>query len=396
MRLRLVLGTFCLVLATGCTPSATNAAAKPQPVPRAVTLVQAGAMPMPRVLDVTGVLAAQEELVLGFQVAGRLRVMNVDAGDRIQGGQMLAELDQADFELARARSRAMRTASRVKLGLPADGEETVVDVESAALVREALAVLAEARLARDRTSELVRGNLRSQAELEVVEAANLVAESKVQAAREQVRTWIAECQQRDVELQQSLKNLQDSKLLAPWAGRVADRRAVAGQFVQAGSAVLVLLRTDPMRLRLQVSERQAQDVRVGMTVRFTVDGGGAAVRSGVVRRIGASIERVNRTLLVEAEVANGDDALRPGSFCRASIVLQEDQSVVAVPKTAVVTFAGIDRVYEVEGNVAKERVVVLGRRQGDMVEIQRGVETGLKIVEDARGLLPNAPVTVKG
>ena len=215
-------------------------------------------MSMPRVLDVTGVLAAQEELSLGFQVAGRVRVMNVDAGDRIQAGQMLAELDQADFELARARSRAMRTASRVKLGLPADGEEAVVDVESAALVREALAVLAEARLARDRTSELVRGNLRSQAELEVVEAANLVAESKVQAAREQVRTWIAECQQRDVELQQSLKNLQDSKLQAPWAGRVADRRAVAGQFVQAGSAVLVLLRTDPMRLRLQVSERQAQ------------------------------------------------------------------------------------------------------------------------------------------
>jgi multidrug efflux pump subunit AcrA (membrane-fusion protein) len=133
-----------------------------------------------------------------------------------------------------------------------------------------------------------------------------------------------------------------------------------------------------------------------MSVRFTVDGGGAAVRSGVVRRIGASIERVNRTLLVEAEVANGDDALRPGSFCRASIVLQEDQPVVAVPKTAVVTFAGIDRVYEVEGNVAKERVVVLGRRQGDMVEIQRGVEAGQKIVEDARGLLPNAPVTVKG
>jgi membrane fusion protein (multidrug efflux system) len=115
-----------------------------------------------------------------------------------------------------------------------------------------------------------------------------------------------------------------------------------------------------------------------------------------VRRIGASIERVNRTLLVEAEVANAEDALRPGSFCRASIVLQEDQPVVAVPKTAVVTFAGIDRVYEVEGNVAKERLVVPGRRQGDLVEIQRGVEKGLKIVEDARGLLPNAPVTVKG
>ena len=146
-----------------------------------------------------------------------------------------------------------------------------------------------------------------------------------------------------------------------------------------------------MRLRLQVSERQAQDVRVGMAVRFTVDGAGDGAKTGVVRRVGAAIERTNRTLLVEAEVANPDDVLRPGSFCRASIVLQEDQPVVAVPKSALVTFAGIDRVYEVDGNMAKERLVVPGRRQGDMVEIQRGLDAGTKIVEDARGLLPNAP-----
>ncbi|GDY02071.1 secretion protein HlyD [Planctomycetota bacterium] len=395
VNLRLALIGVLLFLMPACAPPAKTAQKSPV-APLVVSMVDICLVKMARTLDVTGVLAAQEDLALGFQVAGRLREMSVDVGDHVQEGQQLASLELADFVLAQSRSRAARTAARVKLGMSAEGEDVVIEVESAAHVREAQAVLSEAKLACDRIQQLVSGKLRAPVELDAAVAACQIADSRVQAAREQVQTWLAESQQRDIELQQSNKNLQDSKLASPFSGRVAERRAVVGQYVQAGVPVLELLRMQPMRLRLLVPERMASDVKAMMLVNFTVDGGGAVVVQGIVRRIGAVIDRSNRTLLVEAEVPNLDDQLRPGSFCRASIIVQPDRQVMAVPKNAVVTFAGIDRVYEVENGVAKERPVVIGRATGDLVEIQSGVEPGNSIIQDARGLLPNMPVTVRG
>src|SRR5207247_1287834 len=147
---------------------------------------------LPRAIDVTGVLAAQEVLVLGFQVAGRLRTLNVDVGDTVQGRQLVAALDDADFTLARDRAHAALMAARVRLGLAADGEQAAVDIETTAPVREALAVLEQSKLQRDRTKLMVTENLRAQAELDAAEAACEVASSRVQGARDEVRTWIAE------------------------------------------------------------------------------------------------------------------------------------------------------------------------------------------------------------
>ena len=386
-------GVALLAALAAC--SRTGEPGRQAPPPRVVALVPVATIELPRTLDVTGVLAAQEELVLGFQVAGRLRALNVDVGDTVQARQLLAALDDADFTLARDRAQAALMAARERLGLAADGEQSAVDVETTAPVREALAVQEQSKLQRDRTKQMVQENLRAQAELEAAEAACEVAASRVQGARDEVRTWIAEHLQRTVELQQSLKNLQDSQLLAPWAGRVAERRAVAGQFVQVGSPVLTLLRIDPLRLRLLVPERLAGEAREGQDVRFTVDGGDGRERQGVLRRLAPGIDRGNRTLLVEAEVRNQDGALRAGGFCRAHIVVREREPVLAVPKPALVSFAGVDRVFAVEQGKAKERLVVPGRSVGEQIEIVRGLAAGDRVVAAAQGLVAGAPVTVQ-
>jgi RND family efflux transporter MFP subunit len=363
--------------------------------PKVVTLATPTTLQLEDRLVVTGVLAAQEELELGFQVEGRLRTLAVDVGDVVEAGAVLAALEPADFELELARARAALTVARVRLSLPPQDDATAVQPEEAAPVREAKAVLLEAELARERVRELVQQQLGSQANLDTSNATVGVAQSRLQAARDQVATWIAEYASRRVDLATAQKRTTDSQLLAPFAGRVAVRRRSPGSYLRVGDSVLTLLRTDPLRLRLRVPERQAFRVAADQRVEFSVDGGGDVRHQGLVRRLGPSIDLVDRTQLVEAEVENAALLLRPGAFCRAEIVVATAQSAVAIPQSAVASFAGVDRVFVVLAGTVKDRLVELGRRQGDLVEVRRGLGAEQPFVTDPRGLVPGAPVRVR-
>lgn len=386
-----------LVLLAGCgggTPGPGRAAA----APRTVQLHQVGTAELPRAIAVTGTLAAQEELVLGLQVGGRLQRLAVDLGDRVEAGALLAALDPRDFELELQRATAALATAFAKLGR-ADSDELVqVDLETLAPVKEAQAVLREAQLQRERMVTMVQEQLRPSAELDSADAALAVAQSRLQRARDEARTQVAEALQRRIELQQAQKRLADSSLRAPWPGRVAARHATAGQVLTAGAPVVTLLRIDPLRLRLPVPERLVGAVAAGQRVDFTVDGGSGA-QLGTVVRLGAGVDRGNGTRLVEAEVQNAAGTLLPGGFCRASIVTAPAEAVVVVPRSALVAFAGVERVFTVEvgkdgASKAKGLIVESGRSAGDQVEVVRGLAPGAKIVRDAAGLAPEQPVKV--
>lgn len=385
---------LALLLFAACSGDPTKAAVRPAPPPRPVQLVTTKMEPLQRSVQVHGTLLALDELELGFQLAGRLASLSVDLGDEITKDAVLATLDRRDFELGRAQAAAELEQSRAQLGLePTPGEE--LDLGAVAAVREAEAVLADARQNRDRTHDLVQQSLRSSAELNAANAALAVAQSRVQRARDQARTWIAELEVRRQQLAIADKRLLDTEIRAPWAGRVARRHAAVGQYLPAGSAVLTLLRTDPLRLRLQVAEREAAQVRLGQRVTFTVDGSHEAF-SGTVNRLGSQIARGNRTMLVEAAVENAAGRLLPGGFCRALIVLAEDEPAVVVASSAVASFAGVDRLFSVEGGKAKEHLVVLGRRVGERVEIVSGIAAGTQVIDAPTDLTRGAPVLVGG
>jgi RND family efflux transporter MFP subunit len=400
-------------------------AVRPPVTPRPVRLHTVATVAMPSTLAVTGVLAAQEELPLGMQVGGRLADLRVDVGDQVAAGAPLALLDGRDFDLDIARAQAALQAACASLGVGAVAEAERIDPEQVAAVREARAVLGEATLARERTATMVQEQLRAPADLEAADATLAVAQSRVQRARDDVRQALASVAQRRVDLMVAEKRLADSQLRAPWPGRVAARSATVGQVVAPGERLLTLVRTDPLRLRLQVPERLVAQVALGQTVQFSVDGR-SETKSGKVVRLGAGVERSTRTLLVEAEVANPDGVLLPGAFCRAQIVVAEAATVVVVPSAAVVSFAGVDRVFTVEavppkasGGApgapagagvaaepaaapaavpalrAKGRIVQLGRDLGDRIEVVQGLAVGTEIVADAKGILPDAPVVVE-
>jgi multidrug efflux pump subunit AcrA (membrane-fusion protein) len=98
--------------------------------------------------------------------------------------------------------------------------------------------------------------------------------------------------------------------------------------------------------------------------------------------------------MIEAEVANPDGRLRPGAFARAEIVVQAAQPAILVPASAIVTFAGIERVISVEGERSVEKRVRTGRRVGDRVEIVEGLGRGELVVVEPGNLTGGQPVTI--
>jgi RND family efflux transporter MFP subunit len=365
------------------------------PPPKTVSLVAATTIELPRAVPVTGTLAAFDELVSGFQVPGRLVDLRADVGAVVHKGDLLAALERFDFELEVARAEAAFNQARARLGIRGDDPAATVDLETTAAVREAKAVLADARQHRERLEKLVTGDFRSQADLDAAIALSEVAESRLQRAREEGHTAVAELEARRLEVEQAKKRLQDAVIHAPWDGRVQQRHAAAGQYLAIGAPVLTVLRIDPLRLRLQVPERSAADVAVGQAVTFTVDGQ-KGEHGGKVVRLGPAIDRLTRTLLVEAEVQNGEGILLPGGFCRARIVLAPDPAAVALPRSAIISFAGVDRAFTVKDGKAQQRLLTLGQKAGELVEIRNGITAGEQVIADPRGLVHGSAVQVEG
>lgn len=393
---RLALVAVVLAAGWGCGGGAATGqrAGGASAEPRRVQVAEARVASLTRSVTVSGTLAAEEQAVLSFKVPGRLETLLVDLGTSVSAGQPVARLVPADFDLRVSQAEAALQQARVRLGIDPLGASDVVDLERTAVVREARAVLDEARLRRDRLATFVDRGISSRAELDSAEAALKVADSRYQDGLEEVRTRQALLTQRRVELAIARQQQDDATLNAPFAGMIRERTASLGQFLAAGTPVATLVRVDPLRLRLDVPEREAARVRTGQTVRVRVEGD-ATDHAGRVVRLSPAITEDSRTLAVEVEVPNRAGRLRPGAFATADIVVDVAEMVVIVPASAIVTFAGIDKVVTIENGKALEKRVELGRREGDRVEVVEGLRAGERVVVEPGNLVSGDPVEVR-
>jgi multidrug efflux pump subunit AcrA (membrane-fusion protein) len=349
------------------TSNAPGGGAPATPPPREVRVAAAVEERLPVTVAVTGTLAADEEIVVGFKVAGRVAELTVDLGSRVRRGQLLARLDPTDFRHRGAQAEAALRQARARLGLAPDGADDRVNPEETAIVREARAVLDEARLTRDRSERLWKDELIARSELDRAVAALQVAEGRYQAAVEEVRNRQALLAERRSDLALARQQLTDAELHSPIDGAVRERRASVGEYLAAGAPVVSVVRVHPLRLRVPVPERQAPGIRVGQRVRVQVEGDPAEHTGRVVRTSPVIVEQT-RTLTIEAEVANPEGRLRPGAFAKAEIV--------------------------VEGGRSVEKRVRTGRRAGDRVEILEGLRPGESVVVEPGNLTGGQPVAV--
>jgi RND family efflux transporter MFP subunit len=358
----------------------------------AVQVVRVEQTPLDRSVSVTGTLAAEEQVVLSLKVTGRLEEMLVDLGSPVRRGQVVARLTPTDFDLRLRQAVAALQQARARLGLDPDGTDDTIDIERTSLVRQATAALDEARRQRDRYATFVQRGISARAELESADAQLQIADGRYQDALEEVRNRQAILAQRRSEVALARQQLDDTTLRSPIDGVVRERHAFAGEFRAAGTPVVTVVRQNPLRLQLAVPERASANVAAGQHVRVSVEGDDQTYQ-GRVARLSPAITEGNRTLAIEAEVPNEHGRLRPGMFARAEIITAQNLSIV-VPQSALVIFAGVEKLLLVKDGVVREQRVRTGRRLDNRVEIVDGVTPGDLVITNPGGLADGASVRV--
>jgi membrane fusion protein, multidrug efflux system len=396
--LRCLVLVIAMFIATGCgseypATGAPPGAKREATTPRLIRVIPAAQDRVPRGTVVTGTLAAEDQVVLSFKVNGRLSEITVDLGSRVHKGQVIAQLDPTDFRLRVRQAEAALQQARARLGLSPDGADDRVNPEHTPLVRQAHAMLDEARRSRDRMMTLWERQLIARAELDAATATLQVAEGRYGDAIEEVRNRQAVLAERRSELAIARQQLLDSELKMPLDGAVRQRHASAGEYLAAGSPIVTVVRIHPLRLRLAVPERVAAEVRIGQLVSVKVEGDRAVYR-GQVARLSPAISEEDRTLLVEAEVPNEHGQLRPGAFAEAEIVTAAEERAVFVPASSIVTFAGIEKVMTVRDGLSVETRIQTGRRIEDRVEVVEGLKPEELVVVEPGNLVGGQPVTV--
>lgn len=348
--------------------------------------------PFGEAVTANGTLAAYDQTTASVKVPGRLRSITVDLGSVVRRGQVIAQVEPQDYNLRVQQAEASLAQARARLGLSPDGRDDNVNPEQTGTVRQARAVLDEARVNRDRSSTLVEQGVVARSDFDAADATYKVALSRYQDAIEEIRNRQAIMAQRRSELSLARQQLADTSVQAPLDGIVQEKRASVGEYLAAGAPVVNIVKMDPLRLRAEVPEREAKNVRYGQNVRVTIDGD-TNVYVGRIMRLSPVIAQQSRMLLVEADVRN-NGRLRPGAFAHAEIVTNDAQMVATVPTNAVVTFAGIEKVIVVENGKALEKPVTTGRRQGEWTEIVAGVNVGDQVVVEPGNLQSGQAVEV--
>jgi RND family efflux transporter MFP subunit len=361
--------------------------------PREVKTVPVAETPIGETVTVNGTLAAFDQTTVGMKVAGRLQSISVDLGTVVRKGQAIARLEQQDYQLRVQQAEAALAQARARLGLSPDGGDDRVAAEQTGTVREAKAVLDESKAKRDRAARLINQGIIPKAEMDTADADYKVAASHYQDAVEEIRNRQGVLAQRRSEVNMARQQLADTVLYAPMNGVVQQKTASVGEYLAAGAPVVDIVQIDPLRLRVEVPERESHNIHQGQSVRVTVEGDEEAYL-GAVKRLSPTISQQNRVLAVEADVRNSG-RLRPGAFVKAEIITNQTATAATVPTSAVVTFAGIEKVITVEGGKAVEKVVMTGRRGADWVEIKSGVNVGQAVIVNPGNLQSGQAVTVQ-
>jgi RND family efflux transporter MFP subunit len=352
--------------------------------PRQVKTVKVAEIPIGETVTVNGVLAAYDQTTVSVKVPGRLQTINVDFGSIVRKGQVIAQLEQQDYKLRVQQVEAALSQARARLGLSPDGADDRVSAEETGTVRQAKAQLDDAKLKRERAAKLVQQGITPRAEYDTVDSEYKVALSRYQDALEEIRNRQGLLAQRRSELALAKQQLQDTVVYSPLDGVVQEKKASPGEYLAAGAPVVNVVRIDPLRLRVEVPERESHSVRMGQSVRVTVEGDPESYL-GYIKRLSPTISEQNRVLSVEADVRN-NGRLRPGAFVKAEIVTNQTNTAVTVPPNALVTFAGIDKVIIIENGKALEKTVTVGRRGADWIEIKAGINTGQSVILDPGNL----------
>ena len=361
----------------------SNANTQPAVV-EGVTTAAAIKRELPRFFEATGSLAGDQQTDVAPQTSGKVVALGVDIGTYVKRGQMLIQLDpdelklrvdQAAAQLEQAKANVRQAEEKIGLrpGQAFDPNR-VAEVAAAKVTLD----LAEKNLRR--AEQLIesgdvsrsffdeqrarRDQLKEQYEVAVAQARQNYAAVDVS------RTNVANAQ---AALALARKSLSYAVIPAPIDGFVSERTADLGEYVSPQQKVVTIVRTNPLRIRIDIPEQAIPEVKVGQSVSIATSAWPGKNFAGRIARIAPNVSAQSRTLTVEAEIENSSNALKPGQFATVRILQEGAEPAVLVPARSVMSEAGVKRVYVIKNGHAEQRLVQTGQTDGDLIEIKSGV-----------------------
>lgn len=368
--------------------------------PVAITTAKAVAREVPSYIQATGSLIAEESSDVAPQTSGQVVATPVGVGAFVRQGTVIARLNDRDarLRLRQAQASVQQAVAGVRqaearLGLQPGGNfdaSTIPEVRAAnADYDQAVAQLRLAQANEKRYRELVETGDVALSVYDQYRTQRDTAQAQVNNARQRLEAAINTARQSNQAIQSAEagvesarsqaaiaeKAVADTTVRAPYAGYISNRPIAVGEYVTPASIIATLLRTNPIKLSLQAPESTAPFISQGMGVSLEVDAYRGKKFAGQVTAVNPAVDPASRSVTVEAAVENSDNALRSGMFATAQIVRQGGGQSVFVPRSAVLSDPNTQsyRVFVIQGNTAKLRVVQIGAEEGDTMQILSGV-----------------------
>ncbi|HUH64186.1 MAG TPA: efflux RND transporter periplasmic adaptor subunit [Terracidiphilus sp.] len=369
-------GTMFLALAgtTACNSSKPEAKAAELPTAR-VAAAQRGNIA--HNLSLAGQFQPYQVIDVHPKVAGFIKKIDVDIGDRVTKGETLAVLEVpelaaqvqgAQFEMQRARDEIVRAQHEVKRA-------------------EALHAALHADYQRLADTAKAQPGLVAQQELDDAQAKDLSAEAQVDAAKAAASAaqQHAESTRADDQRVEALAGY--TNVVAPIDGVIIWRYADTGALIQSGTnsneqdiPIVRLSQSGLLRLRMPVPEDDVQYVHEGQTIQVRVD---AVNRSftGKVVRFTRNVNFETRSMETEVDVENRDLSIAPGMYANAQLQLARHDNVITIPTEALVLRGAEETVYVLGANNRVHiHTVQVGLRGSKLAEIRSGIEPGDRVI----------------
>lgn len=376
LRARFVVPLIAVAAACGHPEHAVDPPGPPVPV----AIATAHEESLPELYRASGTVRGRTTIALTSKVSGYVRAVRVGAGDSVAAGQLLVELEANE-------SRAGVGRQRAELAHAIDGRAEATSSLEAARAAEELA-----RTSRDRVAKLFETGAVARQALDEAEAQARSAAAQLSAAEARVRGASSAIEVARAALTQGEVSLDYARVVAPFAGRVVERRVEPGALASPGMTLLVIDDGGRPRVETNVEESRAAAIRIGDAV--TVEIGAQAPLTGTVGEIVPSVDVASRSFVVKVDLPGGASGLRPGTFARVAFATGARARLV-VPTTAITSLGALDRVLVAEGGRARLRMITRGEVRGPWTEVLSGLSAGEQVVVDPAAVRDGAPVEVR-
>ena len=347
-----------------------EAAGEPQVVLPAITVATVATTLMKDRVLTSGIVGAVERVQVQPLIEGQpIETLEVDIGDWVEKGQVLARLSKLSLDLQESQFTASLASARATI---AQAEAQKVEAEASA---------AEAQRVAERAGKLRAQGSATQAAEDTATANAISATARVTVAAQSLEAARAQLAFTEAQLANLKLQLDRTEIRSPVAGEVVERNALIGGIATAaGEAMFVIIEGGALEVRADLAEADLLKVAPGQKAELLFDGSRDPV-SGSVRLVEPTIDLTTRQ--GRARITLDDPkALRSGMFVTGEIIVAERETL-AVPITAVINTVDGDRVMRSKDGLVEAVIVTTGIREGNLVEIVVGLAEGDRVVKKA-------------